>query len=327
MRCLSVILSVCFVSLCFSQPASYLLQPEWVFDGNELHKGWWVYVKGPFILAVGPPDRVPVPEGVEIMYLENMTLMPGIIEGHSHLLLYPYNQTPWNDQVLKESEAYRVAVATEHARKSLEAGITYTRDLGTEGAGYADVGLKRAIAEGRIPGPNMLVTTRAIVATGSYGPQGFSPDYAMPIGAEVADGRDELIRVVRDQIGKGADWIKVYADYRWGPEGQAQPTFLQEELDLVVQVAGSSGRKVAAHAATPEGMLRATRAGVHTIEHGDGGTAEVFALMKERGVALCPTLAAVDAIEQYRGWKKGQQPEPERIQRKRESFKAALASG
>jgi imidazolonepropionase-like amidohydrolase len=248
-----------------------------------------------------------------------------MIEGHSHLLLHPYNETSWEDQVLREPIALRVARATVHARETLRAGFTTVRDLGTEGAGYADVGLKRAIAEGIIAGPRMLVVTRAIVATGSYAPRGFTPETDVPQGAEEADGAS-LPRVVRDQIGRGADFIKVYADYRWGPSGEARPTFTLDELKTIVDVARSSGRGVVAHATTAEGMRRATLAGVETIEHGDAGTPEVFRLMKEHGVALCPTVAAGDALLRYRGWKHGD-PEPPRIAEKRASVRAALDAG
>jgi imidazolonepropionase-like amidohydrolase len=201
------------------------------------------------------------------------------------------------------------------------------RDLGSEGAGYADVGLKQAIEKGVVPGPRMLVAGPAIVATGSYGPKGFIPEARIPQGAEEADGVDGLTRVVRDQIGKGADFIKVYADYRWGTAGEARPTFTQEELELIVRVAASSGRGVAAHAATKEGMLRAARAGVETIEHGDAGDAEVFRMMKERNVAFCPTLSAPHAVLQYGGWQKGTGEEPARLRQKRASFRAALDAG
>ena len=206
------------------------------------------------------------------------------------------------------------------------AGFTTIRDLGTEGAAYADVELKDAIEQGIIPGPRMLVSTRAIVATGSYGPKGFALQWRVPQGAEEADG-DALIRVVRDQIGHGADWIKVYADYRWGARGEASPTFSQQELASIVETAKSSGRAVVAHAATPEGMRRSIMAGVETIEHGDGGTPDVFKLMAEKNVALCATLAAGDATAQYAGWKKGAAPEPAGLTRKRASFKAALDAG
>ena len=261
------------------------------------------------------------------MELPGKTLLPGLIEGHSHLLLHPYNETSWDDQVLHEALALRVARATVHARNTLLAGFTTVRDLGTEGAGYADAGIKQAIEQGIIPGPRMLVTTRAIVATGSYGPKGFTPEFHVPQGAEEADGIDDLTRVVRDQIGKGADWIKVYADYRWGPNGEARPTFTVEELTRIVEVARSSGRPVVAHASTAEGMRRATLAGVETIEHGDGGTPEVFRLMAQRGVALCPTIAAGDAILSYRGWRRGADADPPRVREKRASVKAALDAG
>jgi imidazolonepropionase-like amidohydrolase len=250
-----------------------------------------------------------------------------LIEGHSHLLLHPYDEASWDDQVLREPEALRVARAVNHARATLRAGFTTVRDLGTEGASYSDVGLKRAIDEGIIPGPRMVVTTRAIVATGSYAPSGFDPRWEIPQGAEEADGVEGLTRVVRDQIKRGADWIKVYADYRWGPNGEARPTFTLAELRTIVEIAASSGRPVVAHASTAEGMRRATVAGVEAIEHGDAGTTEVFRLMKERGVYFCPTLAAGDAIQRYRGWKSGTQPEPASIRAKRASVRLALDAG
>lgn len=303
-----------------------VLLPDAVFDGNELHAGWAVVVRGERIASAGPADRTEVPSGARRVALPGLTLLPGLIEGHSHLLLHPYNETSWTDQVLNESLAERVARATVHARETLMAGVTTTRDLGSEGAGYADVGLRDAIDKGIIPGPRVIATTRAIVATGSYNPKG-APEFSLPKGAEPADGHDDLIRVTRDQIGRGADWIKIYADYRWGPQGTARATFTQAELALVVEVAASSGRHVVAHSSTPEGMRRAILAGVRTIEHGDGGDAAIFALMAERDVGFCPTLAAGDAITQYGGWRKGVDPEPGRITRKRASFRLALEAG
>ena len=302
-----------------------LLTPARVFDGMEMHEGWSVLVRGDRIAAAGPTSTIALPAGTRRVDLAGTTLMPGLIEMHSHLLLHPYNETPWDDQVLHESLALRVARATNHARETLRAGFTTVRDLGTEGAAYADVGLKRAIAQGIIPGPRMIVTTRAIVATGSYGPKGFTTEMDVPQGAEEADGAS-LARVVRDQIGRGADWIKVYADYRWGPSGEARPTFTLDELKLIVEIARTSGRAVVAHASTAEGMRRATLAGVETIEHGDAGTPEVFRLMREHNVALCPTIAAGDALLRYRGWKRGD-AEPARIAEKRASMRAALDAG
>jgi len=290
----------------------YLLKPAHVFDGEtaQLHDDWVVLVRGERIEAAGPANGIKAPADAKVIDLPRMTLLPGLIEAHSHVLLHPYTETVWNDQVAHESLSLRVARATNHLRNTLLAGFTTIRDLGTEGAGYADVGLKQAVQQGIIPGPRMFVVTRAIVATGSYGPKGYASEWRVPQGAEEADGVDNLTRVVRDQIGHGADWIKVYADYRWGTQGAA-PTFSLEELKLAVEVARSANVPVSAHATTTEGMRRAVLAGVETIEHGDGGTPEVFRLMKERGVALCPTLSIAGA----------------NADRKKVVFKAALDAG
>ena len=324
--CLTVLFSI--LTLISHAQTHYLLKPDRVFDGETMHENWAVWVKGERIVAVGDAAGFSTESRqATIVDLTGMTLLPGMIEGHSHLFLHPYNETPWDDQVLKEPRAYRTARAVKHAELTLLAGFTTVRDLGTEGADYDDVGLKKAINEDIIPGPRMIVATRALVATGSYGPKGFGAEVAVPQGAEEADGHDNLIRAVRTQIGKGADLIKIYADYRWGPAGETRPTYSEEEIRLIVETARSSGRPVVAHASTAEGMRRAILAGVETIEHGDGGTPEIWKLMKDKNVALCPTLAAGDAISQYRGWKKGQEPEPERIVQKRKSFQQALAAG
>ena len=302
-----------------------VLKPARVFDGVAVHEGWAVRVTGERIDAVGA-DAGAVP-GARVLDLPGTTLTPGLVEAHSHVLLHPYNETTWNDQVMHEGLALRVARATNHLRATLIAGFTTIRDLGTEGAGYADVELKQAINQGIIPGPRMLASTRAIVATGSYAPKGFALEWRVPQGAEEADGVDSLTRIVRDQIGHGADWIKLYGDYRWGPQAGSHPTFSLEEMKLAVDTAKSADVPVAVHSSTPEGMRRAALAGAATIEHGDGGTPEIFKLMVEKQVALCPTLAAGDATSQYAGWKKGEEPEPPGIARKRASFKAALAVG
>ena len=303
-----------------------LLVPARVFDGTSMQEGWSVLVRGNRIEAAGPTSQIAA-AGATTVRLTGLTLLPGLIDAHSHLLLHPYNEAAWDDQVLREPEALRVARAVNHARATLLAGFTTVRDLGTEGAGYADVGLKAAIEQRIMPGPRMVVTTRAIVATGSYAPKGFDPRWDIPQGAEEADGTEMLTRVVRDQIKRGADWIKVYADYRWGPDGETRPTFTEDELKAIVQAAGSSGRPVVAHASTPEGMRRAIVAGVASIEHGDNGSPDVFAMMKERGVFLCPTVAAGDAIQSYRGWRRGVDPDPPSIRSKRASVKSALDAG
>jgi imidazolonepropionase-like amidohydrolase len=306
-------------------PGAVLLRPDRVFDGETVHEGWVVVVRGERITAAGPPGRVPA-DGARVIELPGTTLLPGLIDAHSHLFLHPYDETSWDDQVLREPLALRTARATVHCERSLLAGFTTLRDLGTEGALDADAGLKQAIDEGIIPGPRLLVAGRAIVATGTYGPKGFRPDMAVPQGAEEVSGAADMARTTRRQIRRGADWIKLYADYRWGPAGETRPTFSIEEMRAAVDVAHASGRFVSAHASSAEGMRRAVLAGVDTIEHGDDGTPEVFRLMARRKVALCPTLAAGDAISQYRGWKKGKQPEPARIAAKRRTFKAALAA-
>jgi len=292
----------------------YLLKPAHIFDGEsaQLHENWVVLVRGEKIASVGPPSEVKAPADAKVIDLPGLTLMPGLIDAHSHVLLHPYSETVWNDQVAREALSLRVARATNHLRNELMAGFTTLRDLGTEGAGYADVGLKQAVNQGIIPGPRLIVTTRAIVATGTYGPKGYAPEWSVPQGAEEADGVDSLTRIVRDQIGKGADWIKVYADYRWGAGGAAHATFTLEELKLAVEVAKSAGVPVAAHSSSTEGSRRAILAGVETIEHGDGLTPELFRLMKERGVALCPTLAVASGPN---------------IEKKKVVFKQALEAG
>src|SRR3954468_6956899 len=296
-----------------------LLKPARVFDGVEAkpHEGWVVLVRGDKIEAAGPAADVKAPDGARVVELPDATLLPGLIDAHTHLLLHPYNEAPWDDQVLKEPLALRVCRATNHAKSTLLAGFTTIRDLGTEGAGYADVGIRQAIDQRIVPGPRMMVTTRAIVATGSYAPRGLAPEWRIPQGAEEADG-DSLVRVVRDQIGKGADWIKVYADTAQGDRG-VRPAFSLDELKLIVETAKSAGVPVVAHAQGKEGMRRAVLAGVETIEHGDHGDVEVFRLMAEKKVALCPTLAAGEAMSRYRGWNQ-RDPEPASLKAKRTSF-------
>jgi imidazolonepropionase-like amidohydrolase len=302
-----------------------VLRPARVFDGETMHEGWAVRVVGERIDAAGPAASFGA-GNARVVDLAGLTLTPGLVEGHSHILLHPYNEAAWEFQVAHEPLALRTARAVNHLRATLLAGFTTIRDLGTEGAGYADVGLRDAVDQGIIPGPRVLASTRAIVATGAYDPK-FVPEWNAPQGAEEADGIESMTRVVSSQIGKGANWIKFYADYRWGPVPTARPTFTLESLTAGVRAAHASGTPVAAHAQSVEGMRNAIMAGVDTIEHGDAGTPEIFKLMAERHIALCPTLAAGDAYEQYAGWKKGQQPEPESIVRKRASFKAALAAG
>jgi imidazolonepropionase-like amidohydrolase len=316
-----------------SQPPadeSVLLKPQKVFDavGEQPHEGWVVLVTGTRIAQVGPALEIRPPAGARTVSLPGLTLLPGLIEGHAHIFLHPYNETLWNDQVLKEPLAYRTILAVLHCERTLMAGFTTLRDLGTEGADFADVSVQRAINEGRIPGPRLLVATRAIVATASYGPGpwGFAPNFIPPKGAQEASGTDEILRAVREQIGHGADWVKVYADYRRGPAA-ATPTFSEAELRTLVDEAHSAGRPVSAHATTAEGMRRATLAGVDTIEHGYGGTDEVFKLMAERGTAFFPTLATAEAYSEYfAGYKPGVSPPTAEMEEARHAFQSALTN-
>ena len=192
------------------QPA-LLLRPERVFDGVNptSHVGWQVLVRGDRIEAVG--RSLAVPADARIIELPGQTLIPGMIEGHGHLFLHPYNEAKWDDQVLHESLALRTARAVVAARVTLMAGFTTVRDLGTEGAGFADVGLRQAIDQGIVPGPRLIVATKAMVARGAYGPKGFEPGVEVPLGAQEASGVDELVKAVRDQIAAGADVINFTA--------------------------------------------------------------------------------------------------------------------
>lgn len=326
---LTLLLILASVCLTFAQTTEtyILLKPDRVFDGEQMHNGWVVLVKGNHIEAAGDAGSIKTPASAKVMELKGTTLMPGLIEGHSHLFLHPYNETLWDDQVLKESRAERTARAVVHARETLMAGFTSERDLGTEGAGYDDVGLRTAIDKGIIPGPRMMVATRAIVATGSYGPKNVVDQNTIIEGAEEADGEEGITHVVRSQIGHGADVVKIYADYHWGPDKKAEPTFTVEELKKAVEVAKSSGRTVAVHSSTSEGMRRAIEADVTTIEHGDGGTPELFRLMKQKNIALCPTLAATEAYATYfDGWKKGDSDIPQ-IKHKKYIFSEAMKAG
>lgn len=303
--------------------AAILLEPDAVFDGQTMQRGWKVLVRDGRIEAAGPNVGAP---DAEALPLKGQTLLPGLIEGHGHLFLHPYNEAKWDDQVLHEQLALRTARAVAQAKATLRAGVTTLRDLGTEGAGYADVGLKQAIDQGIVEGPRLIVATKALVAAGAYGPKGFEPGVEVPQGAAEASGVDGVVAEVRRQIAAGADVVKFYADYRWRPGEDSRPTFSEAELTAGIAAAHDAGRQVAVHASTPEGMRRAVAAGTDTIEHGYGGTPEVFRAMKAKGVGYCPTLAAVDATSRYAGWTGGD-PAPARVIEARQALSRARTAG
>ncbi|MGH6965863.1 MAG: amidohydrolase family protein [Phenylobacterium sp.] len=314
-----------------AEPTRYVLEPDAVWSAGDAtpHAGWAVVVEDGKIAAVGPKSSVARPAGAEVIALPGQTLIPGLIEAHSHLLLHPYNETLWDDQVLKEAPAYRTLRAGRDATRTLMSGFTTLRDLGTEGAGDADVQLKKAIADGVVPGPRLFVVTRAIVARGAYAPRkGFRADMSLPQGAQEASGEAEVASAVRDQAALGADWIKVYADYGIGPGGSTRPAFSQRELDVLVQTAHDLGRPVAAHANSDEGIRRAVIAGVDTIEHGSEASEATLTLMKQKGAALMPTLATTEAYSQYfQGYVPGRSAPTADMRQAETTFRLALKTG
>ena len=309
-----------------AEPRRLLLSNVRIVDveSAEVSQATRVLIEGRRIASIGA--NITPPANTKQIDLQGQFLLPGLVDLHSHLLLHPYNEATWNDQVLKEALELRVIRGTIHARDTLQSGFTTIRDLGTEGAAFADVALRDAINKKMIPGPRVLAVTRALVTSGGYGPSGFDPRFKLPKGAQPADGVADVRRVTREQIAAGADWIKVYADYRRRAGDRSTPTFSQAELEAIVDEAKSAGIKVAAHATTNEGIRRAVMAGVVTIEHGYDATVETLELMANRKVVLCPTLAASESMAMYSGWKPGQ-PDHQRIKTARRLVKNALTSG
>ena len=311
-----------------AQAPLVVLRPARVFDGDSVHEGWAVSVQRRPNRRGWACKHGLALTGAQVIDLPAATLTPGLIEGHSHVLLHPYNETKWEDQVLDEGLALRVARATNHLRATLLAGFTTIRDLGTEGRSTPTSSSSRRSIRASFPGRACSSTTRAIVATGSYGAEGFRPGMARAAGRRGSRRRRRLTRVVRDQIGHGADWIKVYADYRWGARGEAAPTFSLEEMT-------TDRRDRAQQRPCPSSRMRARRKACggpcwQASRRSSTATAalpEVFRLMVERNVALCPTLAAGDATSQYAGGRRDSSRSPPASTRKRASFKAALDAG
>jgi imidazolonepropionase-like amidohydrolase len=255
-----------------------------------------ILVEGERIRTVGATGEIlgSAPRDAVVIELSNAAVLPGLIDCHTHVLLQgDITQADYDEQLLKESIPYRTIRATVAARTALMNGFTAIRDLETEGAMYADVDVKRAIQRGVIPGPRMFVSTRAFSATGMYPLLGYSWELNLPEGVQVVDGPDEIRKAVREQVKYGADWIKFYCDRRYYLEGgrlRSKVNFTEAEMQTIVGEAHRLDHRVAAHAIGKDGIMAALKAGVDTIEHGDGLDEESIDLMVEKGVYWCPTI-------------------------------------
>jgi imidazolonepropionase-like amidohydrolase len=251
-----------------------------------------IWIEGERVKAVGREIDVlkEAPASAQILDLGNVTVLPGLIDCHTHLLArLPDGADAYARNLLTKSEAYRALEGAANARATLDAGFTTVRDVENEGAAYADVALRDAINNGLVVGPRMRVATRGIAAVGQYEPFGISPDLTdFPTGAQMVSGPEEARRAVREQIGNGADLIKVYADWLY-------PTLTVAEMQIIVEEAHKAGRKVAAHATTADGIHNALSAGVDSIEHGHHAGRADLELMKQKGTFLVPTLSGLDA--------------------------------
>jgi imidazolonepropionase-like amidohydrolase len=303
-------------------PSSYVIRAAHMIDGKSdaVQNDIAVVVEGDHIVAVGPRSQIAsrIPAGAQTIDLGGATILPGLIDNHTHVLLQgDITSADYDDQLLKESIPYRAIRATAAVRIALMNGFTTIRDLETEGAMYADVDVKTAIARGVIPGPRMFVSTRALSTTGTYPLLGYSWELKMPEGVQIVDGPEEVRKAVREQAKYGADWIKFYADRRYylAADGRLRswPNFTDEELKMLVSEAHRLGKKVAAHAIGWDGIDAALRAGVNSIEHGDGLTDELIDRMIAQKVYWCPTIFVGAYVASGRGGVWPQMVELERI--------------
>ena len=299
----------------------------WDGKADQLRSGVTIVVEGERIQSIGAQ----APAGARVLDLSAFTVLPGLIDCHTHLLLQgDITSRDYDDQVLKESIPYRTLRATVAARTALMNGFTALREVGTEGAMYADVDLKKAIANGIIPGPRLFVSTRALDVTGAYPLLGYAWELEMPTGLQVCDGPDECRKAVREEVARGADWIKVYADrgYYFTADGRLRSVlnFTAEEMTAICDEAHKLRRRVAAHAIGRDGIENALRCGVDTIEHGDGFDDPLIALAKQKGAYWCPTLYITEYVAAGRA-AEGRPIYGQMIEHQRKAFAKGVKAG
>jgi len=291
-----------------------------------------IVIRGNLIAEVSDAASAHIPAGADVIDLSQATVLPGLIDAHTHIFLQGEDPAEggYDVQLLKQPLAFRAARATVSVRRALEQGFTTLRDMETEGAGYGDVGIKEAIEGGYIPGPRLFVSTRAISTTGGYPLEGYAPEIDVPKGVQIVDGPVEARKAAREQLDHGADWIKVYMTHRsWvGKNGElvSQPTLTVEELRAIVDETHGWGKKVACHSYSGEGMQRALDGGCDSIEHGLVLTDANIAQMLKQGTWLCPTLSVYYYDHAPADTPEGQR-DRKRVSAHEESFRKALKAG
>ncbi|MDZ7289989.1 MAG: amidohydrolase family protein [candidate division KSB1 bacterium] len=300
-RFLLLAMMVAPVATLMAQERVITIQAGKLIDGKNdaPQTGVTILVKGNRIIEVG--KNLKIPAEAQTIDLRNSTVLPGLIDAHTHILLQgDVTQAEYDEQIYKESIPYRTIRAVAAVRNALMNGITAMRDVETEGAMYADVDVKKAINNGIIPGPRLWVSTRAMAPTGAYGPTGYSWELHLPKGVQIVDGPEECRKAVREQIANGADWIKIYCDRRYyiDKDGglSSQSNWTPDELKAIVDETHRLGKKVAAHAIGRNGIKMALDYGCDTIEHGDGFDDALIAQAVRQGVFWCPTMLVTEYV-------------------------------